>query len=111
MLGLALAAPAGAAKPAPVALDCAVMPCADVMPSAAGFRPVEGALYWEALDEAGDVVGWLALTTLPLEPLPSPAESGISASFPSPFVPPSFGPASQLVFFWVFSLTPSTKAK
>jgi NosR/NirI family nitrous oxide reductase transcriptional regulator len=39
------------------------MPCAEVMPAAARFRPVEGAAHWEALDEDGAVVGWLVLST------------------------------------------------
>ena len=61
--GLSLVAPAAAASPPPAALDCAAMPCAEVMPAAAHFRPVDGAPHWEGLDEDGDVVGWLALST------------------------------------------------
>ena len=61
--GLLPVAPARAAGPAPKVLDCAAMPCAEVMPGAATFRPVEGASHWEALDADGEVVGWLALST------------------------------------------------
>jgi len=56
-------APASAAKNGPTALDCEAMPCAEVMPTASRFRPVEGGKHWEGLDEGGDVVGWLALST------------------------------------------------
>jgi len=58
-----LTGPALAAGPAPEAVDCARMPCAEVMPDAAGFRPVEEAPWWEGLDADGKVVGWLALST------------------------------------------------
>jgi NosR/NirI family nitrous oxide reductase transcriptional regulator len=61
--GLSLVAPAAAASAPPAALDCAAMPCAEVMPAAARFRAVEGAPHWEALDEDGDVIGWLVLST------------------------------------------------
>jgi NosR/NirI family nitrous oxide reductase transcriptional regulator len=39
------------------------MPCAEIMPAAAQFRPVDSAKHWEGLDEDGDVVGWVALST------------------------------------------------
>ena len=39
------------------------MPCEMVMPAASGFRRVEGAAHWEALDDNGDVVGWVGLST------------------------------------------------
>jgi NosR/NirI family nitrous oxide reductase transcriptional regulator len=39
------------------------MPCADVVPAASRFRPVEGARYVEALDDHDDVIGWVALST------------------------------------------------
>ena len=59
-----LVSPARAAKRvAPVALDCEAMACAEIMPAAARFRPVEGAMHWEGLDEDGDVVGWVAMST------------------------------------------------
>jgi NosR/NirI family nitrous oxide reductase transcriptional regulator len=61
--GLLAVAPAGAASKAPVALDCAAMPCAEIMPAATRFRPVDGAKHWEGLDEEGDLVGWVALST------------------------------------------------
>lgn len=56
------AAAIGPAKPPP-ALDCSVLPCAAVVPGAVQFRAVEGAPYQEALDDDGDVVGWLAMST------------------------------------------------
>ena len=46
----------------PASLNCEMMPCAKVMPLAKQFRPVEGAAHWDALDEDGEVVGWLALS-------------------------------------------------
>lgn len=52
-----------AAPPPPASLDCATLPCQDVMPEAAAFRPVEGAPYQEALGPDGDVIGWLVLST------------------------------------------------
>jgi len=58
-----LVPPASAARRAPTALDCAAMPCAEIMPTASLFRPVDDAKHWEGLDEAGGVVGWVALST------------------------------------------------
>jgi NosR/NirI family nitrous oxide reductase transcriptional regulator len=58
-----LAAPAGAAGKAPAALDCDAMPCAEIVPAAERFRPVEGAAHWDALDAEGGVVGWVAMST------------------------------------------------
>lgn len=49
--------------PPPESLDCAVLPCADVMPGASRFEPVEGTRYWRGLDAAGELAGWLALST------------------------------------------------
>ncbi|MBW2384814.1 MAG: 4Fe-4S binding protein [Deltaproteobacteria bacterium] len=58
-----LVAPAGAARKAPIALDCTTLPCAEIMPAAAHFRPVEGTKHWQGLDADGDIVGWVALST------------------------------------------------
>jgi len=64
LLALVLAAiAASAANAQPKSLDCAELPCAEVLPAAVSFTPVDGAQYWEGLDAAGNVVGWLALST------------------------------------------------
>lgn len=39
------------------------MPCAEVMPAAVQFRPVADAKHWQGLDQDGEVVGWIALST------------------------------------------------
>jgi NosR/NirI family nitrous oxide reductase transcriptional regulator len=52
-----------AAEPAPTTLDCEALDCSAVMPQAARFRAVAEALYWEGVDEDGDAVGWVALST------------------------------------------------
>lgn len=44
-------------------LDCAVQPCAAVLPGAAKFERVPHKPYWMGLDADGDVVGWVALST------------------------------------------------
>ncbi len=49
--------------PPPTALDCDAMPCAEILPGAGSFRAVEGAPYQEGLDDDGEVVGWVALST------------------------------------------------
>ena len=58
-----LVASAVAAGKAPDVLDCATMPCAEIMPGAMRFRPVEGQKQWEGLDASGNLVGWVALST------------------------------------------------
>jgi len=64
LIGALLAATAAqGAVPPPTTVDCAAQPCAEVLPGAASFRPVEGAAYWEGVDADGDVVGWLGLST------------------------------------------------
>jgi len=62
LLAATSAAAIGPAKPPPP-LDCAALPCADVLPGATRFRAVEGAPYQEALDADGEVIGWLVLST------------------------------------------------
>lgn len=44
-------------------VDCASMPCAEVLPGASQFEPVEGAPYAVGKDAAGEVVGWIARST------------------------------------------------
>jgi NosR/NirI family nitrous oxide reductase transcriptional regulator len=61
--GIALADAAYAAKSAPSVLDCAAMPCAEVLPEAVEFRPVEDVLYQTGHDAEGNVIGWVALST------------------------------------------------
>lgn len=60
---MALADAASAETRAPGVLDCAAMPCAEVLPEAVEFRPVDGALYQTAHDGDGNAVGWVALST------------------------------------------------
>jgi len=67
-LALALALLPGEAAalgrvPAPERLDCATMPCDEVLPAAVRFEPVEGAAYWRGVDAAGETVGWVAMST------------------------------------------------
>jgi len=54
---------ASAVSAPPESIDCAAMPCAEMVPGAVSFAPVEGATYLEAHDADGDLVGWLALST------------------------------------------------
>jgi NosR/NirI family nitrous oxide reductase transcriptional regulator len=61
--GGAAVSTAVAASRAPEGLDCAAQPCAEVLPGAVEFQPVEGKLYRVGVDEAGEVVGWIALST------------------------------------------------
>jgi len=44
-------------------LDCAQDPCAQVLPGAATFSPVEGRPWAQGLNAAGEPVGWVALST------------------------------------------------
>jgi NosR/NirI family nitrous oxide reductase transcriptional regulator len=52
-----------AAVEPPTALDCAVLPCAEVLPKAVDFRPAEEGDHWIGRDAEGDLVGWVALST------------------------------------------------
>jgi len=62
-LVVALAGSASAAGAPPPALDCARLPCSEVMPGAAGFAPSAEGPHWEARNAAGELVGWIALST------------------------------------------------
>ncbi len=61
--GAVFASPVQAAVGPPTALDCAVLPCAEVLPMAVDFRPAADGDHWIGRDGAGDVVGWVALST------------------------------------------------
>lgn len=61
--GTASVVPATAAGDAPTALDCATLPCGDVLPRAVRFEPVAEEAYWVGRDAGGGVVGWVALST------------------------------------------------
>jgi NosR/NirI family nitrous oxide reductase transcriptional regulator len=63
LLGALPARPVAAAAGPPTELDCAVLPCAEVLPLATSFAPVEGAKHWVGRDGEGAVVGWVALST------------------------------------------------
>jgi len=52
-----------AAATAPTALDCAQLPCAQVLPQAVDFEPAPNANYWIGRDPDGAVAGWVALST------------------------------------------------
>jgi NosR/NirI family nitrous oxide reductase transcriptional regulator len=54
---------ASAASPTPDGLDCAVIDCGAVLPGAVSFEEAPPAKYWIGLDAAGEVVGWVALST------------------------------------------------
>ena len=54
---------ASASSPEPGALDCAAIDCRSVLPAATTFEPLPEARYWIGLDDAGEVVGWVALST------------------------------------------------
>ncbi len=47
---------------APTRLDCATMPCTDVLPGAVRFAREEGHAFDTGYDAAGAVVGWVGLT-------------------------------------------------
>jgi NosR/NirI family nitrous oxide reductase transcriptional regulator len=53
---------AAAVRP-PTELDCAVLPCGKVLPTATDFAPAEKAKHWVGRDAAGNVVGWVAMST------------------------------------------------
>lgn len=66
MLNVLIASVALAAAPGPnsaFGLDCAVQPCAEVLPTAQSFAPVEGRPFVEGRDASGTLVGWVALST------------------------------------------------
>jgi len=44
-------------------LDCAALPCAEVLPRAVDFRPAEDGDQWVGVDGDGELVGWVALST------------------------------------------------
>ena len=52
-----------AGKNPPLVLDCDSFPCQEVLPGAVTFEKVENAPYWQGLDESGQLVGWLVLST------------------------------------------------
>ncbi len=58
----ALARAAGGGEDA-AALDCAALPCAEVLPGAARFEPVEGKPYAAGYGGDDQLLGWVALST------------------------------------------------
>lgn len=52
-----------AAAPPPAALDCALLPCARVLPGVERFEDVAGAPYKVGKDAKGEVVGWVVMST------------------------------------------------
>ena len=58
-----LASPAQAKTEPPQELDCARLPCSEVLPGAVEFQPAEAGKQWVGRDAAGNVVGWVALST------------------------------------------------
>jgi NosR/NirI family nitrous oxide reductase transcriptional regulator len=54
---------ASAAPPSESGLDCKVLDCASVLPEAVRFEPALPAKYWIGLDAAGEVAGWVGLST------------------------------------------------
>ncbi len=62
-MGSLLPMAAAAVSDPPRAVDCTAMPCAEMMPAAARFEPVEGAPYLEARDADDELIGWIALST------------------------------------------------
>jgi NosR/NirI family nitrous oxide reductase transcriptional regulator len=58
-IGASAAAQYGAA---PTRLDCARMPCAEVLPGAVRFEREEGHAFETGYDASGEAVGWVALT-------------------------------------------------
>ena len=63
LLALLWAAIAAAASAQPTELDCTRLPCAEVLPGASTFAAVPDAKHVEGRDPAGEVVGWVALST------------------------------------------------
>lgn len=61
---LAVAVPTASAQygAAPTRLDCARMPCAEVLPGAVRFEREEGHAFDTGYDASGEVVGWVALS-------------------------------------------------
>ncbi len=60
---VASGSPARASGEAPSELDCAALPCAEVLSGAVSFEPAEGAKHWVGHDAAGELSGWVALST------------------------------------------------
>jgi NosR/NirI family nitrous oxide reductase transcriptional regulator len=61
--GMASVGPATAAGDAPAALDCASLPCGEVLPGAVRFESVAEDAYWVGHAADGSVAGWVALST------------------------------------------------
>lgn len=57
------ASPSWSFAPAPTELDCAALPCAEVLPGATRFEPTPEADYQIGYDADGEVAGWVALST------------------------------------------------
>lgn len=57
------ATPVQAKTEPPDALDCTLLPCAEVLPQASGFAPDPTGDHWVGRDAEGQVVGWVALST------------------------------------------------
>ncbi len=60
---MAPAATSQARHSEPMALDCSVLDCAEVLPGAQTFEAVEDRPYKVGYDGAGDTVGWVVLST------------------------------------------------
>jgi NosR/NirI family nitrous oxide reductase transcriptional regulator len=56
-------APSWAASAAPTTLDCAELPCSQVLPNAVSFEETPDADYQIGYDAKGEVAGWVALST------------------------------------------------
>jgi len=52
-----------AAREAPDGLDCAALPCAEVLPAATAFARAGDGPQWEGRDASGELAGWVALST------------------------------------------------
>lgn len=61
--GLLYPAEASARPKGPIALDCEALPCSAVLPGATRFEVSQDGSHAEGYDEAGDLLGWLALST------------------------------------------------
>lgn len=63
-VGAASARSADASPPAPTHLDCATQPCAELLPGAVRFDAAAAGAGWSVgRDAAGEVIGWVALST------------------------------------------------
>ncbi len=54
---------AAARTEAPTTLDCAVLPCANVLPGAVRFEAVPNSPYQAGVNKAGKRIGWVAMST------------------------------------------------